>query len=421
MASFSIPLSGLNAAQDELQTVSNNLANMSTDGYKDQTVTFSDVFSQASATNGSGDPIQTGSGVEVSSTDSNYTDGDQSSTGVSSNMALSGNGFFVTQSASGLQDYTRAGDFTTNSSGQLVTPNGDLVLGYPATGGVVNSSAELQPLVVSGLTSPAVATTTFTLAGSNLDASTAVGDAGTPSTFDVYDSLGVSHTVTVSYTKTGSNTWDYTVTVPSADLSTGGTGTTAVASGTLTFDSSGNLVSPTGSIAVTVPPVTTPATTFANGASSLSLNWDLTDSSGNATITQTASASTAGTATQDGYASGTLSSYAVESDGTIEGTFSSGKTLALGQVAVATFANVQGLSNVGSNDYQATFASGEASIGTAGTGGRGTITGGSVEESNVDIATEFAKLIVAQQAYSANAKAITTFNQVSQTTIAMIQ
>ncbi|HEY0309025.1 MAG TPA: flagellar hook protein FlgE [Acidobacteriaceae bacterium] len=426
MASFSIPLSGLMAAQDQLQSVSNNLANMNTDGYKDQTVSFSDVFSQAGTTNGSGDPLQTGSGVRVSATSSNFTDGNRSATGTSSNMAITGNGFFVTEGANGLQEYTRAGDFTTNSSGQLVTPNGELVLGYPAVGGVVtNVSAELQPLQVSGLTSPAVATTTFNISGANLDASAAVGDTGSPSTFDVYDSLGTSHTLSVTYTKTGTNTWDYSVTVPSADLSTGGTGTTQVASGTLSFDSSGKLIlsgtPPATSISVAVPPVTTPATTFASGAASLTLKWNLVDSSGNPTLTQNASSSTAGTAKQDGYESGTLSSYTVQTDGTIEGTFSSGKTLELGQVAIASFANVQGLVNVGNNNYQATFASGTASIGEAGTGGRGSIVGGSVEESNVDIATEFAKLIVAQQAYSANAKSITTFNQVSQTTLAMLQ
>jgi flagellar hook protein FlgE len=111
----------------------------------------------------------------------------------------------------------------------------------------------------------------------------------------------------------------------------------------------------------------------------------------------------------------------VETDGTIEGTFSGGNTLALGQVAVASFANTQGLVSTGDNNYQPTVASGAAVVGVAGTGGRGTVVGGDVEQSNVDIATEFAKLIVAQQAYSANAKSITTFNQVSQATLAMIQ
>jgi flagellar hook protein FlgE len=139
MGSFSIPLSGLTAAQGQLQTVSNNLANISTDGYKDENLTFSDVFSQASSTNGSGDPIQTGSGVLTSSTTSDFTEGNLNATGTSSNMALSGNGFFVTQGAGGLSDYTRAGDFTSNKAGQLTTPNGELLLGYPAVGGVVNT------------------------------------------------------------------------------------------------------------------------------------------------------------------------------------------------------------------------------------------------------------------------------------------
>jgi flagellar hook protein FlgE len=139
------------------------------------------------------------------------------------------------------------------------------------------------------------------------------------------------------------------------------------------------------------------------------------------TITQTALASATSATTTDGFAPGTLTTYVVQPDGTIEGTFSSGNTLALGQVAVASFANTQGLTSIGNNNYQPTAASGSAVVGLAGTGGRGTVAGGYVEQSNVNIATEFAKLIVAQQAYSANAKSVTTFNQVSQATLAMIQ
>jgi flagellar hook protein FlgE len=153
----------------------------------------------------------------------------------------------------------------------------------------------------------------------------------------------------------------------------------------------------------------------------MSMNWSLVDQSGNPTITQTASASATSATSQNGYTSGSLMNYTVQSDGTIEGSFTSGATMAIGQVALASFANVQGLAAEGNNNYQTTQASGAAVIGVAGTGGRGTIIGGSTESSNVDIATEFAKMIVAQQAYSANAKSITTFNQVSQATIAMIQ
>jgi flagellar hook protein FlgE len=433
MGSFATPLSGLTAAQGQLQSVSNNLANINTDGYKDQTLTFADVFSQTGVTNGSGDPLQTGSGVTVSSTDSDFAEGTLNATGTSSNMALSGNGFFVTQSSSGLPDYTRAGDFSTNNAGQITTPSGELLLGYPAVNGVVNTAAALQPLQVgTGVTSPAKASTTFNISA-NLDATSVVGDTAS-STLPVIDSLGASHTLTVTYTMTAPNTWSYAVTIPTADLLPAPAApippTTLVASGTLNFNSSGALISteptggaatvaPSAGIAITIPPVAVaPAvqTTFADGAATMPLTWDLV-TAGNPTITQTSTASATSATSTNGFASGTLSTYAVQPDGTIEGTFSSGQTLALGQVAVASFANNQGLVAVGNNNYQASAPV----IGVAGTGGRATIVGGSVEQSNVNIATEFAKLIVAQQAYSANAKSITTFNQVSQTTIAMLQ
>jgi flagellar hook protein FlgE len=412
MGSFSSPLSGLTAAQANLQSVSNNLANIDTDGYKDQTLTFSDVFSQSGATNGSGDPVQTGSGVAISSTSTDYTEGALDTTGTASNMAISGNGFFITQGTTGVQGYTRAGDFTTNSAGDLVTTNGELVLGFPAVNGVVNTSAALQPLQVGGLTSPAVASTMVGITA-NLDSSTAVGSTATSSTLSIYDSLGTAHTLTVSYTKTAANTWTYTASIPSADI-TGGVGTdTTVGSGTLNFDSTGKLTSTTNAVPIAI-------SNLVDGAASMAVSGPF-GTAASPTITQTSLASATSATTTDGLASGTLSSYSVNTDGTIQGTFSSGKSLALGQVAVASFANVQGLTNASNNNLEPTAASGPAVVGIAGTGGRGTIIGGSVEQSNVDIAAEFAKLIQAQQAYSANAKSVTTFNQLSQATLAMLQ
>jgi flagellar hook protein FlgE len=431
MGSFSTPLSGLTAAQGQLQSVSNNLANINTDGYKDQTLTFADVFSQTGVTNGSGDPIQTGSGVAISSTDSDFSEGSLNATGTSSNMALSGNGFFVTQSSNGLNDYTRAGDFTTNNAGEITTPGGELVLGYPAVNGVVNAATTLQPLQVgTGVTSPAVASTTLNISA-NLNAGATAGPTSTTSsTLPVFDSLGASHTLTVTYTMTAPNAWSYTVTMPTADLSPTPAApvppTETIATGTLGFSASGALdavngVTTPAAVAAGIPLTIPPAGfTFADGAAALPLTWNL-ETAGTPTITQTATASSTSATSTNGFASGTLSTYSVQPDGTIEGTFSSGQTLALGQVAVASFSNNQGLVAVGNNNYQASAASGAAVIGLAGTGGRGTVIGGSVEQSNVNIATEFAKLIVAQQAYSANAKSITTFNQVSQATIAMLQ
>jgi flagellar hook protein FlgE len=409
--SLSTALSGLNAAENALQTISNNLANMNTDGYKSQTTTFADLFYQTYGNSGSGNPIQTGLGVQVTGTAQDFSNGAVASTGVSSNMALNGTGFFVVQDSSGAQTYTRNGDFTTNAAGQLVTLGGQLVMGYPAVNGVVSQSGALQPINVgSGTSAPATPTSNFSLT-TNLDAGTAVN--GTfQSPISVYDSLGDSHVLTVTYTLTGPNTWSYNVTIPSSDIQ-GGTGsTTQVGTGTLTFNSSGQLVSPTSPIALSTG-------ALSDGASGLNLNWQLTDANGNSLLTQTASASSNNATTQDGFAAGVLSSYSVLADGTVDGTFSNGQTQAIGQVAVASFANPEGLTLDGDNQYSATAASGAAVIGTAATAGRGTIAGSSVEQSNVDMATQFSELIVYQRAYEANAKAITAFDQMEQATIQM--
>lgn len=409
MAFFGVPLSGLISSQDQLQSVSNNLANLDTVGFKDQTVSFSDLFAQSSVVNATNDPIQTGLGVLPAQTTSDFTDGATSATGVSTNMALTGNGLFVVKGTDGTTKYTRAGDFTTNASGYLTTPSGDLVLGYISANGTNATSGVLQPLKVGlGSVTPAIATTKFQTSG-NLSASTAVnGTYSNPTT--IYDSLGTSHVVTVNYTKTAANTWDYSVDVPTADT---GAATTTVATGTLTFNSSGQLTSPTGSVAITIP-------AYSDGASGSSLTWNLKNADGSSSITQTSLASSFNSPTQNGQASGTLTSISVLSDGTIEGIYSNSQSSSIGQVAVATFANNQGLLRIGSNNYQATVGSGEAAVGVAGTGGRGVITGGSVESSNVDVAAEFSKMIVAQQAYQANAKTVTTFQQISQATISMV-
>jgi flagellar hook protein FlgE len=410
MGAFSTPLSGLNAAQGQLQSVSNNLANIDTDGYKDQTLTFSDLFAQTGATNGAGDPIQTGSGVAVSATDSNFAEGTLNATGVSSNMAISGNGFFVVQSGSQVA-YTRAGDFTTNTAGQITSPSGALVLGYPAVNGVVSSGAALQPLQVG---SAPAASTTVDISG-NLNTGTAavvgppavpgVAGAGT-SSIAVYDSLGNKYAGTVTFTETapGSNSWTYSTAVNGATVA-GGTGT-------LTFSATGVMTDTTA-----VPMTLTGLATGATSPQTVALSFGTV---ANPTITQTSAASAA-TATTDGSLTEQIASYAVGTDGTITGTFANGNTTVIGQVAVASFANVQGLVDIGGNNYQTTLSSGAPVTGVPGTNGAGTIIGGDVEGSNVDIASEFAKLIVAQQAYSASAKAITTFNSVSQATLAMIQ
>jgi flagellar hook protein FlgE len=278
--------------------------------------------------------------------------------------------------------------------------------------GVVSTSSALAPISVtqSGIM-PASATTSFQM-NTNLDANSAVGDSfSTPIT--VYDSLGESHVLSVTYTNAAPNSWSYSITLPAAD--TGGTGAaTQIASGTLAFNSSGVLTSPTGAVSgISI-------SGLADQAAPMTLNWSLADSTGNPLITQQSSSSATTTPTQNGYAAGTLSSYSVLPDGTVQGQYSNSQTLALGQVAIASFANNQGLIQTGGNDYQASFASGQPVIGQANVGGNGLITGSSVEESNVDLATEFSNMIVAQQGYEANAKVLTTLDQVSQAILQVI-
>ena len=416
MPLFSTPLSGLNASSTALQAISNNLANLNTDGYKAQSAVFSDLFYQNLGTSGNADPIQVGSGTQVEGFSEDLTNGPISATSISSNMALNGPGYFITTSPAGATSYTRAGDFTTNVNGQLTTLSGNLVMGYPVIAGAVSTNSSLQPMNVgSGNAELATPTTAFTLT-TNLNSATAPNGTYTPAPVDVYDSLGQAHLMTVTYTNVSPGNWNYSLTMPAADFTPANPPSVVpvvVGSGSLAFNAAGGLTTTTN------PTITNPIA-FSDGASTMTATWNLTDASGGPLISQTASASSNSATSQNGYAAGTLSSFAVLTDGTIQGTFSSGQTHAIGQIAVANFANVQGLALTGGNQYTPTSGSGQAVVGVAGTGGLGTIEGGSVEQSNVDVATELSDLIVAQRSYEANAKAITTFDQVEQATIQMV-
>jgi flagellar hook protein FlgE len=417
MPNFSIPLSGLTAESTALSAIANNLSNQNTVGYKDTSVLFSDLFYQQLGTTGSGDPIQLGAGTEVSSLPSLFTQGSIESTGVPTDVAIQGSGFFVVQNGDGSLNYTRAGDFSVDASNFLVTSNGQQVLGYPATNGIVNTSAPIAPLQLgAGAISPATTTTNVQLT-TNLNAEADVGDTfSTPVT--VYDSLGASHTLNFTFTNTGPEAWTYSVTIPAADV--GATGNPVqIATGNLAFNSSGNLITPAANVTgITVGPPATAA--LADGASNLSFTWQLY-SNGTPLLTQLASPSSTSSTNQNGAGSGSLVNFTIGSDGTITGSFSNGKTQAIGELALSNFANPEGLQLDGSTDYSPTLASGAAVTGVPGTGGLGTISGGALEESNVDIATEFANLIVAQRGFEADAKAVTTFDQITQDTIALKQ
>ena len=513
MASFSTPLSGLDASSEELSVISNNLANMNTVGYKSSNTNFQDLFYQNIGSTANGSPQQVGVGTSVASVEANFSQGTSQTTGNPTDVAITGDGFFVINH-NGAQEYTRAGNFTVASNGDLMTVDGGNVMGYAATNGVISSGEALSALSIPlGATAPAKATSMFQLM-TNLDSSggtaisaasqqtgggilaatvlktgsvlsfsdgtnaftytTAAGNtlssvvaainanthysaslagnslvvtakSGTPITFSsntltdaaagtesetftttgqnqpagafsspvtVYDSLGAAHVLTANFTKTATNTWNYTLTLPAADLGQTG-GPVTVNSGTITFDSNGQLVTPPADPTVSV-------TGLADGGADLNLKWDVFNPDGTSSITQLAATSGTSSTQQDGFASGSIQSYSVGADGTIQGVFNNGQTIALGQIALASFADQQGLSRVGANSYIAGISSGEPSIGAPNTGGLGTLQGGALEVSNVDLATEFSKLIVAERYYQANAQAVTTIDQVTQSTQSMI-
>lgn len=408
MGSFSIALTGLRAQSAALNTIGNNLANLNTTAFKTQTTQFADLFYQQMGSTGSGDALQRGLGVRVAGTQSDFGQGSLQTTGNATDLAIQGNGFFVIN-AGGTQQLTRAGNFQLSSTGLLETMDGYSVQGYPAVNGQASANGALGAITLPiGGTQVAKATTGFGM-GMNLDANAAVGTSF-PSTVSMYDSLGNSHTATVTYTKTAQNEWSYSVALPSGDA-TGSANTT----GTLTFDASGKLVSPSSNVAGVS------FTGMTDGAADMSLNFNLYDASGNATVSQTVGASAVASTTQDGYASGTYKGCAIADDGTVTAQFTNGQTEAVGTLALANVANVQGLTRAGNNAYLATFASGAATIGAAGTGGRGDLQDDALEGSNVDISTEFSNLIVAQRAFEANSKTVTTYDTVTQETINLIR
>jgi flagellar hook protein FlgE len=412
MGNFSIALSGLEADSVALNTIGNNLANLNTTAFKGQTTSFEDLFYQQIGQSGSGDAIQLGAGTKVSGTSTDFSEGTilPDANPNPGDMALAGNGFFVVEQ-SGVQSLTRAGNFQLSSNGDLITQDGQQVMGYAAVNGVVNQNTNLTPITIPvGLNEGAQATQNFSVTA-NLDSGATVGTSfSTP--VQVFDSLGQSHQATVTYTKTATNTWSYAVTLPAGDA----TGTPVNNTGTLTFDSSGNLVSPTGSVTgITFPGLT-------DGASDLSFNWNLNGSGSSPTITQLADASSnSAAAVQDGFTSGVFQTFSADQNGVITAQFSNGRTATIAQVAVATVANLQGLTASGNNNFTTTAASGQASIGVAGAGGRGLIDDGALEQSNVNISTEFSNLIVAQRAFEANSKTVTTFDTISQDVLAMIR
>ncbi|MCC7124559.1 MAG: flagellar hook protein FlgE [Acidobacteria bacterium] len=405
--SFSASLSGLAANQQKLNVIGNNLANINTVGFKASTVQFMDLVSQ----NGSGssvNPLQVGLGVTTGSISPTFSQGGVEGSGVPTHVAIQGNGFFVIGGET--QTYTRAGDFTFDSQGMLVNSQGRPVLGYtttdPVTGNVI-TNGEPGPIVIPpGVLHPPVATTQFST-NTNLDANAAVG-ATWSVPVQVYDTLGVSHTATITYTKTGNGAWDYEVTVPGEDVTGGTAGTPSpIGNGTITFDANGNLSQVNGGALADVV-ITGP--TWSNGAAANNITWDLVNANNVGSLTGYRSASGTASTSQNGAPASTVEAISISPEGAIIASMGS-STITVGVVALATFNNPQGLLKLGNNQYGETMATGSANIGAPGSSGRGTLVGSALEGSNVDIAREFTQMILAQRGYQANSKGITVADE----------
>ncbi|ADU51098.1 flagellar hook-basal body protein [Thermaerobacter marianensis DSM 12885] len=398
MRSLYAGISGLQNHQLRMDVIGNNIANVNTVGFKSSRVTFKELFNQtlrgaaapAGPTRGGTNPIQIGLGTALAGIDVIHQPGNPQVTGVATDLAIQGDGFFVLQDAAGGYAYTRAGDFRLDAAGYLVNADGLRVLGWQAQGGVLpaRDAVNLGPIRVPvDMFVPAQASSRVTWS-SNLDATT---PTNTPLTraVDVYDSLGNAHTLIFTFTRTGSNQWSW----QAEDAANPGT---SLGQGTLTFGNSGLLTAGnTGTVSFTP-----------TGAATINLQVDFSG------LTQYAAPSTL-EGTADGYPAGELTSFAIDTSGTITGTFSNGTTQPIAQVALASFANPAGLLRDG-NLYWESNNSGVARIGVAGTGGRGALTPGALEMSNVDLSREFVDMIVTQRGFQANSRVITTSDEMLQ-------
>jgi flagellar hook protein FlgE len=418
VGSFSAGLSGLNANSVYLSVIGNNLANINTVGFKSSSVTFMDLVSQ-NAGGSSGNPMQVGLGVVTGSISPVFSQGAIENTREATNVAIQGNGLFVVRGDAG-NAYTRAGNFSFNADGKLVTPDGYFVQGYtatdPVTGAIVTTGTPTDIAVPPGVLRAPAATNTFSTL-TNLDAGAATGTTFTTSV-RIYDALGESHVATLTYTKqAAAGAWNYTVTVPGDEIQGGTAGTPfQVGTGSVGFDANGKLTTVNGAAPADVV-INTPAWT--NGAAPSAWTWDIMDANNQPSLTGFASPSATSSISQNGSAAGMIDNISITGDGTILATFGAGQTVAVGQLALASFNNPKGLVKMGSNRYGESQAAGIPNVGVAGTGGRGTLIGSALEQSNVDIATEFTQMILAQRGYQANSKTITVSDEILVDTLAL--
>ena len=417
--SFSSALSALNANTTAIDVVGNNLANLSTTGFKASACAFRDLVTQSLGA-GLGE-TQVGFGTGVPLTTRQFTQGALQATSGVLDAAIQGDGFFVLQDSAGAQLFSRAGNFHVDATGHLLSAAGDAVQGWTQDAtGIVNTNGPVGPISVPvGTLQAPRATQNFSL-DMNLNAAATVGS--TDGTFsypmEVDDSLGTSHVLTLTFNKTGGGSWDYSVSIPGEDLSGGTPGTPSVlATGQLTFDSSGKLTSPdfTGRL------INIPAAGLVDGAADLNVNWDLYNANNAPRLTQFAQLSAVSANGQDGQPAAQLVRVGLSDGGKILAQYSNGHQTVVAQVAMAGIRNPESLIAVGDNNFESSSLTATPAVGVPNTGGRGKILGGELEASTVDIAKEFTNMIVYQRGYEANGKVVNTADQLSQDTMNLIR
>lgn len=437
-------VTGLLAFQRRLDVIASNIANVNTTGYRGARVLFQDLFSQtlqgASAstpTFGGSNAQQVGLGVRIGTIDVNFSQGSLVTTGISSDLAIQGSGFFVLNDGSG-NVFSRDGSFSINADGFLVDPaTGLFVQGFsPDMSGVIdtNSASGNISIPVGGI-AIVQATTVGTLIG-NLQSDAATGTV-ISRTIRVFDSLGTAREVTLTFTKRAQviaadidgdtvsdgdfNAWSFSATFLGTDVTNINVGDTGV----VLFDTTGSFRA-AGSVDggdsfsafLAGGSVSIPDTLIPSGSLPVSpFNFTIDFSA----VTELSSTSDVSLLTQDGFPRGILEAFSIAESGVINGVFTNGLTRALGQVALANFANVRGLARSGSNLFRETANSGSAQIGAAGASGRGIISGGVLEGSNVDLATEFSNMIVTQRGFQANARTIITADLLLNETVNLIR
>ncbi len=396
-------ISSLNLNQNYLDVISDNLANSNTTGFKSSRVVFQDQFAQImnsgaapSTTTGGINPTQIGLGVKIGYISPSFTQGMLQSTGRSTDLAIQGNGFFIYAQGEELR-YSREGSLEIDANGYLVNnSSGMRIQGWSMLPGAtaIDSNQPIGDIQITLDATLAQATSNI-FVGGNLDSTTAVGDS-VDTTFGVYDSLGSLHTISVEFTRTADNTWDFNFLTPPA-------GTTGA--GTLTVDTDGAYVSHT---------LTTPIHVDGSaGADDIDLTTaaqlDLSN------ITMLDAADSVAVRNQDGLPAGTVTDiYGAPNTGEIYLVYSNGLKQLIGQLALAHFTNPAGLLRAGQNMFKEGLNSGDAQVGLAGSGGRGTIASGYLEASNVDMAQEFTNMILAQRGFQASSRIITTSDEILQ-------